>query len=775
MTAVGQRTAVIPMRLGGMWSAGDPSSADSPTAQPENTVRSLRNYIIRPNRWDGRPPFVYDGLMGAANFLRWEDLVNQLTRTIAIDASQNLRIKSDSGIGYKTDVIAGSPSGRLTDFANFMGKVYQMFDNGAGVPSAAAVWDGLTVSTAPFNSTIFARTVTAFIERLFLAYPRVTVTPQFQNGGNAYDIGVTDLLRWKLSGCTGQNVTASGVTICRLYLTSTTAAQFYYQRTGIVAPNLGIINVSASGQPQSVIYRANLRHNHPTQNLPITLEVYVATRWWNNGGAGQARALGDIISDGSGHLLRCTTAGLGGVGAEPAWNTTVGATTNDGAAVWTCEGSDIVGSIEDYVLPTNDKGDFSTLLVEGVCPPRTNLVNLSVRCKFFNSTTTTITLCAVDVSLKDGIADGDARKKNYGQQVTTGDFFFPFFNVESASSATVNLDAIVWSEILQPARIRAQNTFNLSEVAGLPTAAAVIGGGPQGRYLVAKRRGYWIFKRTSDANQPILPESSSTEIGFISPRGWDTWGKEIFWIGENGCYRMNSDGGEPVEFCGEGMREEIMARGSGWVETQSTYNMPFLVVEHFNKEVWVYTQKSKIYVYNIPSNSWSYFDCPNSAEVRTMLFDTIGQRMLVAFGGYGATRLMETSSAKDSIDDTVNTYTITYDVIPKPMELFAPRYEAALLEIGAFHNATASQSGQTIEVAFSHDRGSTWTTAPGYPAQFDVSKPRIPMPMETVGPSVMVRVRVQGAGGPAKWSLSKMDAKLQAKRGELPWANAVTV
>ncbi|HUN58024.1 MAG TPA: hypothetical protein VMU41_07905 [Candidatus Binataceae bacterium] len=47
-----------------------------------------------------------------------------------------------------------------------------------------------------------------------------------------------------------------------------------------------------------------------------------------------AETIGALIVDSNGSLQRCTTAGTTGSSA-PAWATTLGATTNDGSAVWT--------------------------------------------------------------------------------------------------------------------------------------------------------------------------------------------------------------------------------------------------------------------------------------------------------------------------------------------------------------------------------------------------------------------------------------------------------
>ena len=142
---------------------------------PDGTVRSLRNYMIRPNRFDCRAPFVYDSLDNVNGFAVWQDMVNELTKTVATNSSDNkLYTKNTNGVGYTAGVAGLTASTRLTSYTNFLQKLYMMFDDGAGVPTAAAVYDGATINTAPYNSTFVSRTVTAYADRLFFAYPKVT-------------------------------------------------------------------------------------------------------------------------------------------------------------------------------------------------------------------------------------------------------------------------------------------------------------------------------------------------------------------------------------------------------------------------------------------------------------------------------------------------------------------------------------------------------------------------------------------------------------------------
>src|SRR3989442_1934316 len=60
---------------------------------------------------------------------------------------------------------------------------------------------------------------------------------------------------------------------------------------------------------------------------------------------------------------------------------------------------------------------------------------------------------------EDGIRDADVT----GVQTCALPiyFYYPFINTETATSSTVNLEQIVWSEIGNPKSIRASSTFSL--------------------------------------------------------------------------------------------------------------------------------------------------------------------------------------------------------------------------------------------------------------------------------------------------------------------------
>jgi len=761
----GKRHNTIPVPLSGMFSAGDPSTL------PEGFVSVLRNYMIRPNRFEGRAPFVYDALDAVSGFAIWQDMTNELQKTVATNGFDNkLYTKNANGIGYGTGLAGLTASIRLTGYTNILGKLYLAFDNGAGVPTAMAVYDGANLSMTPFNSTINARDIKAFIDRAFLIDPRVTVTNllfaggvDMAYGGGSFANNVTEL-----------KVTNGDGTISYSLTPTSTAAGGSFE----------LIYSEAYQSTSDVlrVWRCEMRNRNAGINLPFTLAVAIGA------GIGRTRAypLGSMavntapsgFQDGTMPLYKCTTAGTT-AGVAPAFNTTVGSTTADGTVVWTCINTKTIVGVQEGTIPGDDQ--WHTFYVSARYPGNAGStaantgLSASFFIRFFNSSTASLTsaqLVPVEVGYRDTLADGNPKKNNHGQQITAGDFYYPFFNQESSGTATVNINAVIWSEISNPKQILARNTFPLTEIAGLATASIV----SNGRLVVFKRTGMWIFKGNADPFEPILPESPALSVGCIGPLALDvSRDNDLYWIGENHVYKMKigADSG-PTMIDSPGMFEEIFARGSNWVESQPTYNAPLLAIDHANKDVWVYTQRGKIHVYSIQSGLWSYLDTNptgTSAEVRAMIFDPTSNRMLVSFGDAATTRFDETSDVGDMIvTGGGTTWNIANDIVPKPFELFAARYEATLLEVGLFHLATV-QNG-SLSISYSYDRGATYTTPSGYPVTSWIGNPRIRLPVTATGESVTVKISRTGAGGRRNWTISKADALLRVHRGESPKVNA---
>jgi hypothetical protein len=451
------------------------------------------------------------------------------------------------------------------------------------------------------------------------------------------------------------------------------------------------------------------------------------------------------------------------------------------------EGPDVIGSLEGTVFAAAEGSPsaWQTFYVEAqlplasVGPASNNPAYLVVpTLKFYNSTQSSLTtIVPIDVSFRDGLPDGDARKQNFGLQMTLGSFRYPFINTETALTATVNLESVIWSETSDPKTIRASNTFEPKEAAGLPTAACVL----SGRYIMFKRRAFWVFKGTSDPDNPILPESPATMTdGCLGPRALAVMDDEAYFIGENGVYRFRI-GGYPQDICGEGMFETIMARGANWVENQSTYNMPLIAIDRKYREVWVYTQKGTLFCYhmadsNAPSaasalfqqsgkGAWTQHDV-GGAEVAAMAYNPITQEMEFSFGGHGLARLDPSVTAQDTIDNTGTLYPVTKDIILKPFELYAPRYELCLHDIGIYHLANYTQAGEALWAYISFDRGAT------YPkfneVRFDQTKPRIPISIFEAGLSVQVKLSHIGSAGESAWCVSRAESTMELMGGEWP-------
>jgi hypothetical protein len=89
----------------------------------------------------------------------------------------------------------------------------------------------------------------------------------------------------------------------------------------------------------------------------IDIEESVWTRTSNNWAATTAYALGDHVYSSVGDGYECTWAGISGVG-EPVWDTGIGATTADGAVIWT--------RVVKPALADRDVGRWTVIIGTGV-------------------------------------------------------------------------------------------------------------------------------------------------------------------------------------------------------------------------------------------------------------------------------------------------------------------------------------------------------------------------------------------------------------------------
>lgn len=748
----------LPIRIGGMWAAGDSASI------PVGYCRMVRNHVIGPGsdqepRLDARPQFTSDqGASGGDYFLMtWEDLTTNGSRLIAFNKTDGkFYAKSTTSETYTN--IASSVASRIIDFTNYRGVLYLALDNGSGVPVTLAAYTGTTTDADITTEQLAARTVTAYLDRLFVTGLRALI---FNNlGGTALDDAYSanpGHTTWNGANYIGEDVTTAAGVIGRITPTALTGA--YAQVS---------FNNNQGGGVYGV-WRCDLRNTHPSYDVPISLDVLV----WMQRANTTAYTVGQVMRlvASNGFRYRCTFAGTS-AGAPPAFGVVVGGDTVDGGVTWRCDGPEEIASVPVTVPARGTTAEWSTFFVDwssdfggAVHPPAT------FRIKFGNAYAAMTILTPIEMGFKDGVADGDPRKRNFGQQVTQGRFRYPFMNIETLTAfgyfTTVDLtDDVYWSDILQPRVWHASNYYRLTDKAGKTTAATTL----SGRYFVFKRNSFWIFTGNTDQTSldiiPIRRERVYNSIGCIGTKALDSMDDDLFFIAENEIYHYSS-GGDPEPICGKAMREEIMARGSNWVELQSTYNLPLLKIDKKNRRIWVYTQKSRLYCFDMETKQWTIHEVNGYGfEVRDMQYNSITENFYVSFGGQGVSRLdASVAHAQDAVNSSGTTYPLTKDIVARTLE-FKPRKDTIIHGAGILHLATAAQAGQTLTASVSMDRGLTYPWSDQ--VTLDLADARNQIDLFESGPSLTVKVSHVGDGGAAIWSVSGFDAVIDVQGDQWP-------
>jgi hypothetical protein len=757
-----------PLSIGGMYNVGDPALT------PSGSSLAVNNMLTRPGRFPARPPFTYDGLMsinGLANFI---DNTNKVTRLLAIDSAAKLYEKATGSEAWSASL--GTVTGtRLTDYCNYLGKIYMMLDNGSGLPTAAVSFDGTNISSSPFTSAIQARTVTAFNERLFLAYPRVTVSPLMSAPlVSGYDW--TNSAQWHPNNVTVtmQTLQATPNAIQQCYVYPTSLAANACSLSGYLTAGLyaGLISgVAASAIPAPYVWRFEALGTDSVNDMPITIEMLLALSNLN----GVTYNVGDMVAPNTGFAYRCT---VGGVSAGGALGTTINATTVDGGVTWMCVSTDIMGSSGDQYIPSIAKAtDFTAFYVTAVVPARTNIVTLVPRLKLYNSTTTSVpSLSPIIISRKDGLPDGDPRKANHGSQWTAGAYFYPFFNAENTAVQTVDQNSIMWSEARDPKNIRAANFYQPNEFDGYPTAAIT----NSNRLLVFYRNGFIQFQGTSDPDIPIRRERISVTTGCIGSRALDNFegdatfqsGSDItYFIGENDVYSYASGTLAPKSITGDGMREVVMAKGTGWVEdsTLEAAGVPLLAIDRTQYIIWIHTQKGKLFAYDMRTKGWSTHYVSNNARINGLSWNRKTGKMYISFAAYGLVRMDYTArsgadvvAANDTIDNTANTYAVDRTIVLAPVE--APdgnREDMSLKQATFFYRSDAGAGMQTlVNLGISFDQGATYPAGHNVsctPSQVSTNGNYLPLwipGQELTSSTLTLRLSSSGYGGETAWSLS---------------------
>lgn len=742
-------------------------AAGAPAMIGEQNTRLMENMISpAPGNWEKRPPIKEDpsadtALTSVLAYALWHDNANQAERLIAFQkngANFDLRVKGTSGDLYAAAVTGTNMVGGVTSYANYRGVIYYCISSEenttTSVPAGVFSYNGTAVRTNPFGGeTIFSRTVTPFVDRIILGYVRSSVTNRLMTDG-AYDA-----TGWAATNVTAENITNGSTITSRITPTNTTTARIQ---------KAGVYTVAASTTDTVLNFRSDFRNTSPSYEMPLTTEIYYSQEW----AAATAYAVGAIRIATSGaaagaQLLRfrCTVAGTSAA-AEPVWPTAVGGTVADGTVTWIADGKKELAS-QPFTLPTATAEEgFVTTWCAGAVPPNPAATQVGVRIKFGTEAVSTFELHAVEISLKDGKTDGDPNKANKGQQLTVGNFFYPFFNQQSSETATVDLDNdLYWTETSDPNTIRGSNFFRLRDLPGKVTAAAVVGG----RLVVFKRRGMWVFQGSADPDNPLTREEFIGDVGCVGPTAVTVFEDRLYFAGDDEIYEW-SPGGAPKPLCGDGMRTEVVQT------TLADY--PSLAVNPVRRDLYVQATSNaptiatrNIYVYQIDHKEWSKFTFTGPGGILggpsfgVFIWNPNTKKIYVpakpnSTSTLGAAYFDPSAATADGFSMVESPAYVTF----RPIETFFPRQEFSVDTVGVYHSVTGSQASATFEVQVSLDGGSTFpkynrVTLPTVASSAIAT--RTPVPVRQLGQNLVVRLYHTGGAGSTMFNVNAVDADVR--------------
>lgn len=731
---------------------------------PDGYARLVQNLVYRPNRVEIRPPFSDDGLPAAVYGLaNWNDLANQQERLVAITntggpPNPTISVKSTTTESYAGTFQPSSAigTGYVPDHANYRGVLYltdAFTVSYNSVPSATmGSFDGTTFKPNPLGGeTLGSLTVTSFIDRLFLGYVRSSVTNQLGTT-TAYDS-----TSWISTSATTENLVSSTSTISRVTPTATTGSKI---------EKGGVYTIAASASDTNLVWRSDLRNTSPTFEMPMTIEIFIKQVWAATTAyvAGTLRA--PTTGNGFRYRVQSITTGIS-AGVEPAWPTTVGTPIVDGGVTWVCDGKDALASQPLALSPASLAGTWSTFWCQASVPPMPAATNVAVRIKFGTEARPTYDLAPVDISLKDGVADGVLTKRNYGQQLTVGKFFYPFFNQQSSATATIDLDNdIYWTETSDPNTIEGNNYYRLQDLPGKVTGATTVGG----YYVVFKRRGMWVFQGQADPENPIRLVRFYSEFGCIGPRALTVFEDTLYFVGENEIYSFRF-GGQPQPLCGDAMREEIMAKGSSWVESQAGTAIAAVAsigIDQQNRDLLVNTQFRTVYCLHLDSGAWSKF-VPGTLGASAQAYglftwnQTKGHLYCATSDNTGGVvRYNIGSNGQDESPDAKSAFPQIYLTF-RPLESIFPAHEITLEDVTLYH--TTTNASGTLKVEVSLDGSATWTKYSAVTLRNSATTTvgiRDTIMLRQSGQNLAVRLNLSGANaGGSQFAVSRVTATIR--------------
>lgn len=731
---------MIDVPITGMETAGDPAR----TGKSE----LARNIFMRPGRMEGRPGWATTGRatnLAEDGFAIFRDNVN----------GEDVLCYTGSSEFYAYNKAANTWSVAATgnirgmkDSTNFQGRLYWMANESAGVPQRYS-WDGTRIDADPFRIRIGAESVATFLNRIFFGNTSFYV---FNRLLNPYATG-------------GFTPVSSVVSIQNGYTTVTptgTVGSAIFDGAADTVP-------ANSAEDSTVTWLCQVLNESPNYRMPLTLSLYVSQVIGRSTTYATSGAIRRGEGTGTDYRYRCVVAGTT-AGAAPAFSTTVGSITVDGTTQWINEGPIAIAEIETELDTKTENPNPSSFVLQGVIPASAYDTTVGIKIGFGNTSTPTITVNPISIGFRDTYADGDIRKKNFGQQVTRGKFIYPFINKTGSNEATFNYrDRVYFTETDDPKTIEGDNYQVLDEVPGEITVIRTLE-----NFLVCyKERAIWVFSGVGNADNPIRREAVKRGVGCVGTRAIVEFEGNHFFIGDRDFYVFNGSG-NPEPLTGAGMREEIFAHGAKWKGSGCV-----LEVDEANREFWVTTQNDCSYVYNLEVKSWTKHDrnINSSPSVITPyepqfvaadIYDmaVIDDRIVCAVVGGNISHLSP-SAATDGVG-TLSSAVVCEYWCP-PVELRSPRRELVVESIWIHHMVTSVQTADRFEVSLSFDGGVTWTKYNRPTLDVTTGGKKVTsLPLFQMGENVTMRLRYFGPAGPNYFNFSGIDLWVQVHGDELP-------
>lgn len=622
-------------------------------------------------------------------FLKWQDEQNAVERFVALTAT-GIHIWDGSAWGAE---IAGGETG-LKDFANSRSRL--IWAAGTGLYS----YDGLTLDDDPFHVAFGADSVCSWVGRTFLGRCKAAVANELITAKAYVTSG------WGILNATRDTYTSGSATIIRITPDSgSTAIPYLYS---------GTVLVPASAEYEPVVWRSDLRTENASDPVPITLEVQVNNQVARN----QFYNVGEVVTVASAsgyptaYRYRCRTAGTTSALA-PTYNEGLSETTTDGGAVFVNEGPSSIAQKEILLdSATDNQGEWTTTYFPISVPPRANTIELIIYISWGHASKTSagapdpqIVRAPIAVGLKDGLADDNPAKQNYGQQVTLGKFWYDFFNKESDTSRSIDYPSRVYFTEPLTDEIREANYIDFTETTGPITALRAV---DDDTLAIFKRGGILLLAPGPKADLPVVRSAYLPGVGALHARAVAQFEGITYFIGESGIYAFNGES-VPVEITTDEIRGAIFAEGA-WIEDGSSLaNIPTLRIHEKRKELWVMGQQKKVFIYSIPRKAWTFFDVvkdssDGTSEIRDFAFFNGAMHLSAVSNGplkEGATRDELYSGG------AVSTNPVKAEVWLRPIETM--RREDVLIEsLEIRHKATGSQASTTLTAYVSTDDGETF-------------------------------------------------------------------